>query len=64
MERIKEYALENYPKMFKKKIVTRVKGKIVNTKVVDLPVIIEEFDTHWTIKNHEDASPLILSKKI
>ena len=64
MNKVKEYVLKNYPRLFQKKIVTRVKGKIVNSKVVDLPVIIEEFDSHWAIKSHKDASPLILSKKI
>ena len=64
MEKVKAYVLKNYPKMFQKKIVTRVKGKIVSSVVIDLPVIIDECDSHYAIKSHKDASPLILSKNI
>ena len=30
----------------------------------DKPLIIEEFDSHFTIKVNKDESPLILSKNI
>ena len=28
------------------------------------PLIIEEFDNHYTVRNNKDESPLILSKQI
>ena len=64
MEKVKAYALANYPKLFKKKIITRLKGRITNTTVVDLPVIVVDGGNHWRVSNHRDASPLILSKNI
>ena len=30
----------------------------------DIPLIIEEFDLHYTVKIHKDESPLILGKNI
>ena len=30
----------------------------------DKPLIIEEFDSHFTVKSNKDESPLILSKSI
>ena len=30
----------------------------------DLPLIIEEFDSHYTVKLYKDGSPLILGKSI
>ena len=30
----------------------------------DKPLIIEEFDSHFTVKTHKDESPLILGKSI
>jgi hypothetical protein len=30
----------------------------------DKMLIIEKFDSHWTIKRHKDESPLILSKDV
>jgi len=30
----------------------------------DLPLIIEEFDSHYTVKLHKDGSCLILGKSI
>lgn len=30
----------------------------------DLPLIIEEFDSHYTVKLHKDESSLILGKSV
>ena len=30
----------------------------------DKPLIIEEFDSHFTVKSNKDESPLILGKSI
>jgi hypothetical protein len=30
----------------------------------DIPLIIEEYDTHYTVKAHKDGSCLVLSKSI
>jgi hypothetical protein len=30
----------------------------------DKPLMIEEFDSHFTVRSNEDESPLILSKTI
>ena len=30
----------------------------------DKPLIIQEFDSHFTVKTHKDESPLILGKGI
>lgn len=64
IQKVKDYALTRYPKLFKKKVVTRVKGRITNSKVIDLPIIVSDGGNHWRVSNHIDASPLILSKQI
>ena len=30
----------------------------------DKKLLIEEFDSHWTVKRNRDESPLILSKQV
>ena len=64
MERIKEYALKNYPKMFQKKTVTRVKGKIVSTTITEIDPIVVDMGGFWYVKNHVDASGIVLSKNV
>ena len=66
INKVKEYALANYKKLFKKVKITRVKvkGKIVSREVIDLDPIIVDGGNHWRVSNHIDASPLILSKGI
>ena len=59
---MREQILKDYPGLFKKKVVTRVKGKIVSSKIVEMEPIITEGDACWYVQNHKDASPLILSK--
>ena len=62
---LKDYVLKNYPTRFIKKVVHRdARGKITKTETIELPVIIEEFDSHYTVKNNKDASPIILSKGV
>ena len=62
--KVKEYALANYKKLFKKVKITRLKGKIVSREVIDLDPIVVDGGNHWRVSNHIDASPLILSKGI
>jgi|TARA_B100001559_G_C16467044_1_gene607076 hypothetical protein len=64
-EKIKEYALKNYKKTFIKKVITRdSKGKIIRRQFIDLEPIVSIKDNHIEVKNHIDASPIILSKNI
>jgi len=65
MEKIKEYVLKHYPKMFQKKEIIRdSKGKITRRVTKDLTPIIVEKTNHFQIQNNKDGSPLILSKDI
>jgi len=64
-EKIKEYVLKNYKKLFTKKIVIRdAKGQITKRQYLDLEPIISIKNTHIEVKNHKDASPIILNKNI
>tara|TARA_B100001173_G_scaffold273631_1_gene252762 strand:+ start:260 stop:472 length:213 start_codon:yes stop_codon:yes gene_type:complete len=64
-EKIKEYALKNYKKTFIKKVIIRdSKGKIIRRQFIDLEPIVSIKDNHIEVKNHIDASPIILSKNI
>ena len=47
MDKIKEYAITNYPKTFK--------------DVKD--VIVEENDAVYFVSSHKDCSPIVISKK-
>jgi len=65
--KIEEYALKYYKKHFiKAKTVVEhsTRGKKLRTKYINLPVIASMHNTHIQIKNNDDASPIILSKKI
>lgn len=44
----------------------QVKEYVVNNykSYKDKTLIIEEFDSHWTVKRNRDESPLILSKQV
>ena len=61
---VKDYALKNYPKLFKKKVTTRNKGRIVSVDYKDTDCIVVDGGCCWYVFNHVDASPLILSKNI
>ena len=64
-ERIKEYVLKNYKRIFTKKIITRdSKGQIVRRSYIDLEPIITVKETHIEVQNNKDASPIILNKNI
>ena len=64
-ERIKEYVLKNYKRIFTKKIITRdSKGQIVRRSYLDLEPIITIKETHIEVQNHKDGSPIILNKDI
>ena len=65
MEKIKQYVLEKYPRTFTKKIIHRdSRGKISKRETIQLPILIEDCGSHWTVKPNKDASPIILSKNI
>ena len=67
IKKIKEYALKHYKKHFiKKKTRTEhsMRGKILKSYYVELPILISLKDTHIEVKNNKDASPIILSKNI
>jgi len=65
IEIIKEYVLKNYKNLFIKKIVKRdAKGKALHPKYIKLEPIIVIKNNHIEVKNHKDASPLILNKNI
>ena len=46
----------------KEKITQYIYSKYKTYK--DLPLIIEEFDSHYTVKLHKDESSLILGKSV
>lgn len=65
MEKVKEYALKNYPKLFKKKRLIRdAKGKIARIDITDISPTVVDGDSHWRVYAHLDGSPIILSKNI
>lgn len=65
LEQVKDYAKKKYPNRFKKTTVFRDgKGKIIKRDAVELEPIIEDCGSHYTVRNHIDASPIILSKNI
>ena len=62
---VREYVIKNYPKFNKEKKVKRdSKGKLMPTKEVELPIIVDIRGTHIEVKTHKDQSPLILSNTI
>jgi hypothetical protein len=64
-EKIKEYVLKNYKRNFIKKTITRdSKGKITRRQFIDLEPIVLIKENHIEVKNHIDASPIILNKNI
>ena len=61
---IREYVLKNYPKRFKKRSYTMdQKGKKTWKTTIVEPIIMD-CGSHWDIRNHPTAGPLILSKNI
>lgn len=65
IDKIKEYVLKNYKNLFIKKIIKRdAQGRALRPKYIDLQPIITIKKNHIEIKNHKDASPLILNKNI
>ena len=51
--------------MFTKKIKVRNgRGQLEKVVTEELPVIVEDNGVFFTVRNHKDASPLILSKTI
>ncbi len=64
-EKIKEYVLNTYKRTFVKKIVIRdARGQIIKRTYIDLEPIITIKENHIEVKNHKDASPIILGKNI
>ncbi|MGI9548848.1 MAG: hypothetical protein ACR2M7_02570 [Bdellovibrionales bacterium] len=64
-ERVREYVIKNYPKFNKEKKTKRdSKGKLVPTKEVELPIMVDIKGTHIEVKTHKDRSPMILSNTI
>ena len=64
-EQIKEYAIKNYKKTFTKKTITRdLRGKLQKVDIQVIDPIVDEFELFWTVRNHVDASPIILSKDV
>jgi|TARA_B100000900_G_C20321994_1_gene610586 hypothetical protein len=64
-EKLKEYVLKKYKKLFsKKKIIRDQHGKIIRRVIETIDPIITIKETHIEIKNNKDASPIILSKDV
>ena len=65
MEKVKDYALKNYPKLFAIKRIRRdSKGKIAATTIEQFDPTVIDGGSHWRVYAHLDSSPLILSKNI
>ena len=64
-EKLKEYVLKKYKKLFsKKKIIRDQHGKIIRRVIETIDPIITIKETHIEVKNNKDASPIILSKDV
>jgi len=64
-EKIKEYVLKNYKRLFsKKKIIRDQHGKVIRRIMEPIDPIITIKETHIEVKNNKDASPIILSKDV
>ena len=62
MEKVREYALKHYASRFaRSSFSVDVRGKKTWKRWTVEPMI-EEFDSHYTVKAHKDESPIILSK--
>ena len=64
-EKIKEYVLKNYKRLFsKKKVIRDQHGKVIRRIIEPIDPIITIKETHIEVKNNKDASPIILSKDV
>tara|TARA_Y100000768_G_scaffold385925_1_gene373114 strand:+ start:1100 stop:1315 length:216 start_codon:yes stop_codon:yes gene_type:complete len=64
-EKIKEYVLKNYKRLFsKKKVIRDQHGKVIRRIMVPIEPIVSIKETHIEVKNNQDASPIILSKDV
>jgi hypothetical protein len=64
-EKIKEYVLKNYKRLFsKKKVIRDQNGKVIRRIMEPIEPIVSIKETHIEVKNNQDASPIILSKDV
>lgn len=64
-QEVKDYALKNYTTTFTKKEVYRDgKGKITSRTTNSIDPIVLDCGSHWSVSNHVNGSPIILSKEI
>ena len=64
-EKIKEYILKNYKRLFsKKKVIRDQNGKVIRRIMEPIEPIVSIKETHIEVKNNQDASPIILSKDV
>ena len=64
-EKIKEYVLKNYKRLFsKKKVIRDQHGKVIRRIMEPIEPIVSIKETHIEVKNNKDASPIILSKDV
>lgn len=65
MEKVREYALNNYPQRFIKTQVFRdARGFVTKREKTNIEPIITEFESFYYVQNHKDASGIILSKSV
>jgi len=64
-EKLKEYVLKKYKRLFsKKKVIRDQHGNITRRVIETIDPIITIKETHIEVKNNKDASPIILSKDV
>ena len=64
-EKLKEYVLKKYKRLFsKKKVIRDQHGKVIRRVIETIDPIITIKETHIEVKNNKDASPIILSKDV
>ena len=64
-EKLKEYVLKKYKRLFsKKKVIKDQHGKVIRRIMEPIDPIIIIKETHIEVKNNKDASPIILSKDV
>ena len=66
IDKVKEYAKKKYPRTFKKTVVESRNPRtgVAKYKTIEIDPIVREYDSHWTVSNNIDASPIILSKGV
>tara|TARA_B110000263_G_scaffold48486_1_gene40334 strand:+ start:698 stop:919 length:222 start_codon:yes stop_codon:yes gene_type:complete len=64
-EKIKEYVLKRYPRIFKKKEhIKNYRGQTIRIKYIDIEPLITIGEKFIEIRKHIDAGPIFLSKNI